>query len=442
MKKFLTLLLGILMVFSLAACSKEANDPPKDENPVSDTKEEVTLKISMWGDESRKERYLTMLEPFCAENNCKVEIELIALSEYYTKLAAQFGAGTAPDVIWVADGNDATFIQAGRVADLYDTLSSDPGYDLGDFYESAIYQTDYKDEGKIYGVPFSFGARPIYYNKTLFENAGLKTPREYFEEGAWTYDVMFDLAREIYKYDSTKIGLKLWCVGQTENILQMFADMLPAYGASILSADSTEFTWNSEGGIEVFNKVFNAMKDGSHAQPGDDIAFVSGNVAMARETYSYMSMLANETLDFEWDIVPQPVGPLGDAAPLYTGYAFWTVNDDSANKQLAMDLVKFVSNPENQLAFCKTFLVPRSSVMNSKEVTDLGNGYPSPETIKECFVTPVEIHGLWTDTGTAGMAQLMQALLENTQLIWADAVSVEDGMAMMKEAVAPYLNEK
>lgn len=436
MNKLISILLCLSMLFTvLVAGTVSAAAEDLDGTGV-------TLKIAMWGDEARKERYLSMMAPFCEKYGCEVDIELVALSEFYTKVAAQFGAGTAPDILWVADGNDATFIQAGRFADLYDTLSSDPEYQFEDFYESAIFQTDYHKEGKVYGVPLSFGARPVFYNKTLFEAAGLKTPRQHLEEGTWTYEVMFDLAKQISAWDSSKIGLKLWCVGQTENILQMFADMLPAYGASILSADSTEFTWDSEGGIQVFNMVYDAMKEGYHAQPGDDTAFVSGNIAMARECYSYMSMLANEALDFEWDIVPQPVGPLGDAAPLYTGYAFWTVNKDSHNLDLAKELVKFISNPQNQLDFCKTFLVPRSSVMNSNEVIDLGEGYPSPETITECFVTPVEIHGLWTDTGTAGMSQLKQALLEDTQLIWAGAVSVEDGMAMMKDDVAPFLNEK
>lgn len=430
MKRALCILLSLAMMLGMFAGIAMADE------------EKTTLRIAMWGDEARKERYLEMSKPFCEANNCELDIELVALSEFYTKLASEFGAGTAPDILWVADGNDATFIQAGVVADLYDTLTSDPDYHFEDFYPSAIFTTDYKKEGKVYGVPLSFGPRPVFYNKTMFEKAGIKTPREYFEEGTWTYDVMFDLAEQIHAYDDAKIGLKLWCVGQTENILQMFADMLPAYNASILSADSTEFTWDSEGGIKVFNMVFDAMQSGAHAQPGDDTAFVSGNIAMARECFSYMSMLATNELDFEWDIVPQPVGPMGNDAPIYTGYAFWTVNNDSKHLDLSKQFVKFISNPENQLAFCKTFLVPRTSVMTSKEVTELGEKYPSRETIIECFATPIEIHGLWTDTGTAGMAQLKQVLLEDTQLIWAGAVSVEDGMAMMRDGVAPFLNAK
>ena len=92
----------------------------------------------------------------------------------------------APDVFWLADAKEATFIQGGWCVNLKEMLESDPEYDLADFYEDAINSTDYGDGG-IYGVPFSFGARAIFYNKTLFEEAGVKTPQECVEAVSYTH---------------------------------------------------------------------------------------------------------------------------------------------------------------------------------------------------------------------------------------------------------------
>lgn len=439
MKKALSILLVLAMMMALlAGCGSNAADSTQ---PAANSGKKVELTIAMWGDEARAAAYTETLQPFCEANNCTVKIEIIPIADHFDKLAAQLAAGTAPDVFWLADAKEATFINGGWCANLKDTLASDPDYMLEDFYESAIYSTDYDGDGDIYGVPFSFGARVIFYNKTLFEAAGLENPADCVANGTWTYEKMFELAQAISEYDATKIGVKLWCVGQTTNGVQNFADILPAYGANVLNEDSTEFTLDSEAGIAVTQMVYDAMyTNGGHAKPGDDTAFVSGNIAMARECYSYMKTMANGEVDFEWDVVPMPYGSEGTDAPLYTGYAYWCANATSENVDLAMELVKFVSNPENQLAWCSTFMCPRDSVMTSDEMLNLGEGYPSAESIKAAFVDPVNEQGLYTYRGTADFTLLLTAVQQNYELIWAGEYNVEDGIAAMKEAVEPYLN--
>lgn len=123
--------------------------------------DKVQLTIAMWGDEARAEAYQKTLAPFCEANNCTVKIELVPIGDFFDKLASQLGAGTAPDVFWLADAKEATFIQGGWCANLKDTLTADASYNFDDFYTDAITSTDYGDGG-VYGVPFSFGARAIF----------------------------------------------------------------------------------------------------------------------------------------------------------------------------------------------------------------------------------------------------------------------------------------
>lgn len=399
------------------------------------------LTIAMWGDEARAAAFQETLAPFCEVNNCTVKIELIPISDFFDKLAAQLGAGTAPDVFWLADAKEATFITGGWCANLKDILTADPDYKLEDFYSDAINSTDYGDGG-IYGVPFSFGARGIFYNKTLFEAAGLKTPAECVADGTWTYETMFDLASQIVKHDSTKIGVKLWCVGQVTNGVQNFADILSAYGANLVNADSTAFILDSEEGVAVTQMVYDAMyTNGGHAKPGDDTAFVSGNIAMARETYSYMKTMAGGDINFEWDVVPQPYGSKGAEGQLYTGYAYWCANATSPKVELAKELVKFISNPENQMAWCSTFMSPRDSVMSSEKILQLGEGYPSAGNVQAAFVDCIDERGLFAYRGTSEWTLLQTAVEQNYELIWAGSNSVQDGIAQMKEEVLEYLNQ-
>ena len=445
MKKALSILLALVMVLGLlAGCgSQQASNGSTGQAPAAANADGKTeLRIAIWGDEARAAAYQETLAPFCEANNCTVKIELIPISDYFDKLAAQLGAGTAPDVFWLADSKEATFINGGWCANLKDTLSGDPDYKLDDFYESAIYSTDYNGDGSIYGVPFSFGARVIFYNKTLLQSAGLETPEECIANGTWTYEKMFELAQAVSKADPTKVGVKLWCVGQEKNALQAFADILPAYGANLLNTDSTAFTLDTPEGIAVTKMVYDAIyTNGGHAKPDDATAFVSGNVAMARECYSYMKTMANSEADFEWDVAPMPYGSKGKDAHLYTGYAYWCANDTGKNTELAKQLIKFVTNPENQLAWCSTFMCPRSSVMTSDKILNLGEGYPTAEKVKAAFVDPVNEQGLYSYRGTSEFTLLQNTVQQSYEMIWAGQYSIEDGIAQMKEAVAPYLNE-
>lgn len=435
MKRMLSVLLVLLMVMSLfAGCSNEPED-------TKGNSEKVTLTITLWGDENRVAAYQETLKPFCEANNCEVQITTIPLADYYTKLSTDLSAGQAADIFWVAANNEATYISNGYCANLRPTLEAYPDWDMDDWYDGVLEMTDYVGDGGIYGVALSFGVRAMLYNKTLFENAGVKTPQECVDDGTWTYDTMFDLAAQIHTYDNSKIGCKLWCNGQSNTYNVGFADMLLAYGTGFVNDDSTEFTLNSKEGIQVIQRIYDEMfETEAHAKPGDETGFLSGNVAMARETYSYMANVVNADVDFEWDIVPLPYGDAGTDANLYTGYAFWMANAESKNVDLAAKLIAFITTKEAQLEWCNTFMVPRKSVMSSDKMIDLGEGYPSAEHIKSAFADSIEERPLWAYTGTSQWTLVTNTIQQYLENIWAGAYSVEDGVAAMGKAVEPYLN--
>ena len=451
MKKTFSLFLVLAMLLTvLGACT--TSNLPAGSTPPSQSGEgglpsleapggPVELTISMWGDEARAAAFTESLAEFCQENNCTVTITPMPTAEYYDKLSSQLVAGTAPDVFWLADSKEGTYISAGWCADLKEVLEADSSWDRADFYENVLERTDYIGNGGIYGVPFSFGVRAIFWNKTLFEAANVKTPAECVADGTWTYETMFDLASQIAAYDSTKIGCRLWCVGNLNNAINTFSDIWQAYNAAIVNSDSSEFTLNNEAGIKATQLVYDAMyTQNAHAKPGDDTAFLSGNVAMARDAFSYMTSIANGDVDFEWDIVPQPYGDAGKDGKLYTGYAYWCANADGEHVELASKLIRYITSPEKQLEWCGTFLSPRASVMNSDVLLNRGEGYPSPESIKAAFVDSVAERGLFSYTGTTEWTLFQSTVQQYHELIWSGSYNVKDGLDAMKEACEAYLN--
>ena len=57
---------------------------------------------------------------------------------------------------------------------------------------------NYKTESHGFVYPWT-GTMMLYYNKTMFENYGVKTPKEYFMEGTWTWENFLKCNEEMTK---------------------------------------------------------------------------------------------------------------------------------------------------------------------------------------------------------------------------------------------------
>ncbi|WP_258723359.1 extracellular solute-binding protein [Cellulomonas sp. NS3] len=99
-----------------------------------------------------------------------VEISALAHEDMLTKLDASFQTGDTPDVYMERGGGElAAHVEAGLVQDLTDG-SSEAIEKIGG--SVAGWQVD----GKTYALPFSLGVVGFWYNKALFEQAGITEP--------------------------------------------------------------------------------------------------------------------------------------------------------------------------------------------------------------------------------------------------------------------------
>lgn len=107
--------------------------------------------------------------------NVKIEITIIPNDPYKDKLATNMQAGDPPDLFQTWGGGVLwQYADAGLVQDLTDALK---GSDWGDSFLPAPMAV-YQHNGKTFGVPWRFGMVGIWYNKALFEKAGIKeTPK-------------------------------------------------------------------------------------------------------------------------------------------------------------------------------------------------------------------------------------------------------------------------
>jgi len=225
MKKILALLLVLCTLVGLVACGKKEpastnSSTPTTGNSTSDptgTTEDPHLTVTpetspyngktleIYGigtavsytnyDSFGKGNYLWMekaaIEEWAAINGVKIEWK----GTYNQNgILASIQSGDHPDLIFQSNQFPA-ISNVGLTAELTDAEYEKLAAICGNVYLDML-----KYKGKATGFVYPWtGTYMCYYNKTMFENYGVKTPKEYFMEGTWNWENFTKCAVEMTK---------------------------------------------------------------------------------------------------------------------------------------------------------------------------------------------------------------------------------------------------
>ncbi|MGQ9889029.1 MAG: ABC transporter substrate-binding protein [Aggregatilineales bacterium] len=154
--------------------------------------EPVVIRMSTWaGVDEAAELQVILDEINASQSEYRIIHEPIP-SDYYTQVKTQLAGNTGADLFWI-DQNNMALKSEGVFMDLTECLAdAEPGTagDLNDYYPGILAVNEY--EGGIYGLPWI--AQPVvtYYNKALFDAAGLDYPTP-----DWTWDDFIELAKAL-----------------------------------------------------------------------------------------------------------------------------------------------------------------------------------------------------------------------------------------------------
>jgi len=192
-RRWVSVLILALCVSLLAACG--GND--KNENgsgpgaSASDggSPEKVTLRFMTWDSGQTLQPYQNAINAFMEKHpNIEVKVESVP-DNYDQKLLTALASNTAPDVFMA--WNYPLYAPGGKLEDLQPWVERDQ-YDLGIYYPILM---DYmKYDGKLWGLPTTYSPRAIYYNKKLFDEAGVPYPQD-----GWTWNDFLEAVRKLTK---------------------------------------------------------------------------------------------------------------------------------------------------------------------------------------------------------------------------------------------------
>lgn len=312
------------------------------------------------------------LPAFEEKHNVKTEVLLLSFDDLHTKIALDAPNAEGQYDLAMVDGSwMAEFTENNVLADL-----SAMGYSFDDDIIPATTEICKVDD-KIYLAPYFGNVTVMLYNKELVKAAG------YEPEQIDTFAKIKDIAEK-----TNAAGKNGYLVrgGSGDNIVSDFIPHLLAHGGWVVD-DQNKPTVNTSEFKSAFTSYIDLYKLGDTMDKDDIVAAIdNGNAALGLGWPGWYVPSADSAASYI--VIPTK---LDDAdTPKHTGMqGVWTIGipNNSKNKDLALELLKYVMSPEVQLESVKEGGVPpRKSVLLNEEILKT---YPHLETVCGALETGV-----------------------------------------------------
>ncbi len=311
-------------------------------------KEDALIRLAFWGGQEDVNINTEITKVFEERNpGIKIKIEYIP-KDYDTKILTMIAGGNAPDVIQVAESL-AVYAQKGTVVPLDDFIKKDK-LDTSIYFPSVL--SAFKVSGKQYGMPHRWGPMMLYYNKDLFDQAGVEYPKD------WTWDDFLAAAKKL----TTGTGRnKIYAYANvTASWWPWYMYPLMQFGSPILNEERTAPNFNRDKAAKCLEFMYDLMykyevaptpkQMASFDNLGPDQLFEMGRVAMNATGYWAVEGL-RQIKDLNWDVAWFPKGEK-NVAPMFG--ASWAITSEAKNKEAAWKVVRFFAGEEYARIIART----------------------------------------------------------------------------------------
>jgi multiple sugar transport system substrate-binding protein len=388
------------------------------------------LRFTVW---TGSDAHLAMLngiaESFKATHpDVTVKFETIPAADYTQKLTFQLAGGNPPDLGWMMEDAAPTFTAAGVLMDLGPTLRSAEGYDFDDFSEAALGL--WVEGEKVYGVPFSTSPFMIFYNKDLFDAAGLEDPLALAAKGEWDMEKFREVAKTLTE-ETDAWGFEFKDgQGYDSRIMHALMPPIRAHGGDAWTDGECGFD-DPEAVAAVQQLHDMVFVDKSVVPPGEQGDYFSGASAMTINQISRASRMAEA--GFNWGIAPLPTGPGGESPVI--GQAAIVVFERSPQKELAAEFVAHMTNKENVAIMAEYFPPARQSVLEAPAFTEANPLIPADQmaAVADAIATGKVL------PSHERSPQILAAMAPRVDALWRTEADVETALQEVCAAIAPEL---
>lgn len=393
-----------------------------------------TIKWALW-DWDKTAYYQPLIAAYQAKHpNVKIDYVDLGSTDYQTMLSTQLTGGADDlDVLTIKDiPGYATVVRAGQLEDLTGYMKDnaiDPAA-----YSGLIEQITIKD--KVYALPFRSDFWVVYYNKDLFDKAGVPYPSndmtvaQYDElarkmtSGAGSekvYGSIFHIWRSTVELFGILDGKHTVVDGNYDFLKPWYERALKLQSDGIVPDYAMLKTSNTHYSAPFFNNTIATLPMGTW--------FAATQIAKIK---------SGESKSVNWGIVkyPHPDGvKAGTTIATITSLA---VNKQSSHKETALDFLKFVTGPEGAAIVASTGTIP--ALRDAKVIDTITSidGFPKDENSKAALTIE---KGYLEMPVHPKAPQIEVALNRVHDSIMTKNETVDDGIAEMNKTVGNIIGQ-
>lgn len=411
------------------------NEPAADTG--SDAGEAVTLKWAIWDKDSTP--YWNALKDAYETANPNVTLEMVDLgaADYMTVLATELsGSGSDFDVVTIKDVPGYATLVSKNTLEPLDSYISAAGIDLSQ-YGGVDKQVTVN--GSLYELPFRNDFWVIFYNKDIFDAAGVDYPTNdmTFEE----YDALArkvadpTFGSQIYgtHYHTWRSAVQLFGVlDGKHSILDGNYDYFKPYYELVLNQEADQICRN----------YADLSAEGLHYSA----AFSGGDVAMLNMGSWFISTLISNIKSGEydaslcgnWGMVKYPHADGVEAGSTLGTITGLSVTSVSKNKDAAFKFVQWVSGAEGAKVMAETGNFP--ALMNDEVAGIISSieGFPTDAESKEAL----NVSNLYLEVPYAENVSEINDILDTYhKSIMNQEMTIDEGIAAMNEEVGKVLGQ-
>lgn len=377
------------------------------------------VSFMMFGDPTEKVAYDGLIAAFTRKHP-EIRAELLYVPNqvmYYQRLTIDFAGGTPPDVFLLNYRRYSNFAAGNQLEPLDAYVARSQVINLADFYPQAV--APFRWQNSLLAIPQNISSLVVYYNKTLFDKAGVPYPKT-----DWNWDTFVTTAKALTKDTDGDGTTDQYGMG-TDAIMFRVAPFIWQNGGDIVDnpAAPRKLTLDSPAAKEALVRFVDlqlkhrVVPTQVEEKAESSISrFLRGSTAMYFDSRRVVPAFRTIT-GFDWDIAPLPRGKT-PAGILHADAFFMAAA--SKNKPAAWTFIEFANSVEGQTILARTGrTVPsRMSVANSPDFLEPGskpaNGRVFLDVIPDIRAVPVLKN--WVDIESCASEEIERAYHGNVSL--------------------------
>jgi len=269
----------------------------------------VKLRLSYWLTD-QEVFYKPVIQDFKkAHPGVDIILEQISDEVYFDKILTELAAGTGPDVVALGLEQLKSWVGKGVLVDLTPYIEKSKTFSKDKYIDGTFDEVTVN--GHVYALVIGINTMVLYYNKNIFDTAGIPYPPQDPEDTSWNWDTLLDISKKLTLTDQ-KDKISQWGYSMSLRPYVLRQDVW-SNGGSFWNKEITECTIDKPEAIEVlqsyqdFMYKYKVMPTYAEQQElGFWYPLLTGKVAM-HWFGDWIIPIYDKIRTFEWDVAPVPI---------------------------------------------------------------------------------------------------------------------------------------